>query len=182
MLVVVITSAIIVLVQRTESDADHAIDNMKVDLYGPDSVRNVMLCATCQRVIAHIGSAPGSWEGPKPELFGYAERTDTWRGAHHTIDASLVRSVREGCYVCNPLLNAFPRQERKRARSCRTFYEISPRGHQHWALRFTIELPADNPPLGAAAQVIECHGTFKILPKNGMLVTHAVRDSTDRPG
>lgn len=148
---------------------------MRVDLSRPsNSVRNVMLCATCRRVVARIGTTPGSWDGPRPELFGYPRRADTWTGAHHTTDSSLVRSVKEGCYICNPLLDAFPQQDRKRARYARTFYEIRPDGHQRWLLRFTIELPSGPSSYETPAQVIECHGTFKLLPKNGMLVADVV--------
>ena len=140
-----------------------------------------MLCETCRQVVACIGTPPGSWSGPQPELFGYPESADTWRGAHHITDGSLVRSVREGCYICNPLLGAFPRKHRKRAKSSRTFFEVRPDGPQRWALRFNIELPAGLSTLDFPEELIECHGTFKILPKDGTLQTATIEHLTDEP-
>ena len=125
---------------------------------------HVMICTICLKTIGRIGSEPGPSEGPSPELFGYAYRSDSWTGAHHITRGSLIRSVNEGCYICNPLLGVFPRQARWRAHCARSFYEIRPDGVDRWSLRITIELPADHP---YPPEVIESHGTFRILPKNG---------------
>ncbi|KIW21823.1 uncharacterized protein PV07_12753 [Cladophialophora immunda] len=142
---------------------------MRVGPYDPStSASRALLCASCQGVVARIGTPPGSWDGPEPEQFAYPARVDTWRGAHHTIDSGFISSVEKGCYICNALLEMFPKQERSRAQSSRTFYEICPNGHRRWALRFTIELPAGFSRYETPPQVIECEGAFKILPESAL--------------
>ena len=141
---------------------------MTIDLCPDHLVRHVMLCATCEQVIARIGTASGWKEttGLKPELFTYPDRPEFWTGAQHVVNFSLVQSVQYGCYICNPLLAAFPHQEKPRAPHARTFYQICCDDQERWIIRFIIELPRTNL---LPAQMIECHGVFKILHPNGKL-------------
>ena len=130
---------------------------------------NVMLCKVCDRTIFSIrNSEPGSCDGPKPELFEYAERQDTWRGAHHTEYGTFLYAVTRRCYICYTLYEACPREARKHAESFRTFYEIQPQGDDRYSLQFAIELRQSSRLIEAAVQVIEPYGIFKILPKTGM--------------
>jgi hypothetical protein len=135
-----------------------------------------MLCDPCQRVLARLKTAAGIWHGPKPELFAFSTRTNTWTGAHHTDVGSLLHYAENGCYICNTLHGAIPRQLRDRAGYARSFYDIRASGQQRWTLRLTMELAAPD----AEVQVVECHGIFKVLPEHGMLYPEATVDFTHR--
>lgn len=124
-----------------------------------------MLCQCCERIIGRIKTPPGTWAGPKPELFQFPHRTDAWTGAHHTEELSFIRSVKQSCYICKSLVGVFPDEDRRRVVSARTFYELSRDGSERWSLRFAIEMPEDG---AKPAHWIECHGWFRIMPKIGM--------------
>lgn len=128
--------------------------------------RGDMLCDACSKAVASPrDSSPGAWCGPKPELFHYPTGDDAWRGPHHTGDRDFSSAVESGCYICYQLFQACPKETREHADSFRTFYELSRSGKDSYSLQFALELRKGSPTMAAATQVIECHGTFKILPK-----------------
>lgn len=130
-----------------------------------------MLCDACAKAVSSPrDSRPGSWSGPEPELFRYPVRTDVWRGAHHTRDGDFSSAANNGCYICYQLLRACPGETRGHANSFRSFYELSRSAQDSYLLRFALELRQGSPTMAATTQVIECHGTFKILPKSSKLI------------
>lgn len=128
-----------------------------------------MLCEVCTAAISSIrDSQPGFFEGPEPRLFTYAERPDTWRGAHHTEDGTFVAAVERRCYVCYTLHQACSTEARKHAEYFRTFYEICPEKHKRYLLQVAIEMHQDGLVTGTDGRLYEPYGNFKILPKKGM--------------
>ena len=131
--------------------------------------KSVMLCKVCEDAIYCIRTnPPGTHQGSLPHLFCHARRKDVWTGSHHTYDDSLVFSVQNRCYICNPVLKGCPLETRKYASRFRTFFEIQNLGDGRYAMSIRIELEKPSP--SQEAQVIELDGKFKILPKSGMLI------------
>lgn len=127
----------------------------------------VMLCERCKNTIRAIRSTkPGAHSGRVPCLFGFAPGGDTWTGAHHIEDYSFLNAVQKRCYICYMLDQALPKQSRAYARLFRTFYEIRPQGHDRFYLQFVIELHQQDPSIRPTTQVIDHHGTFKIVPRD----------------
>ena len=126
----------------------------------------VMLCDVCQRALANIRQRqPGTHSGQQPQYFSHAPRANVWTGSHHTGNDSFLNSVRGRCYICYPVLQACPAKTRQYAVYFRTFFEIELSGPARYSMRIRVEVPE----LSALfePEVIELHGSFKLLPKSG---------------
>ena len=127
-----------------------------------------MFCKECNRLFQTVKhSSPGTRSGVDPELFDYPELEDGWVGAHHTQAGSFRLAVDARCYLCYSIFRDCSQEARKQAEVFRTFYEIRPTSNNHYALNFTVEILEGKAPI-AQSQVIDCIGTFQILPRGGM--------------
>ncbi|KAK7905911.1 hypothetical protein LTR67_000635 [Exophiala xenobiotica] len=129
-----------------------------------------MFCEACKRLFHTVKhSSPGTRSGVDPELFGYGELENGWIGSHH-IQAGAFRSAAEArCYLCYTILRDCSQEARKQADAFRTFYEVRPTLEDQYDLNFTVEILNGRAPI-AQAQVIDCIGTFRILPKGKIRV------------
>ena len=132
----------------------------------------VMLCSACQAVLARIKTdARGTWTGPKPELFGYPDDARSWRGVHHTEDGSFLAAVEapNRCYICFYLHRNVSREDRKRLRNCRSYFQLWPEraDENRYSIHFTLELMKDDSANAPATDIIESPGKFKLFPRSG---------------
>jgi hypothetical protein len=74
--------------------------------------------------------------------------------------------------LCYTILRDCSQEARKQADAFRTFYEVRPTLEDQYDLNFTVEILNGRAPI-AQAQVIDCIGTFRILPKGSMFVRRA---------
>ena len=139
--------------------------------------RKRMLCGPCTELLSVVKNhSPGTWIGTKPKLFAYPTGVDVWAGSHHIEPNSFVSATSSRCYVCSTIYRDCSTELRAQAWSFRTFYELRvaklegahPSMDKHYDLDFTIEILNGREPI-AEQHVFECNGTFKILPRHGMV-------------
>ncbi len=147
-----------------------------------------MLCEACSDLLSVVGNhSPGTGTGIKPQLFAFPEAASVWRGAHHVEPNSFANAALARCYICSTIFRDCSTELRAQALLFRTFYEVKVAPPEnapssvdnHYELNFNIEILDGQEPI-AAQQVFDCNGTFKILPKEGTVVSgDAMRNMTD---
>ncbi|KAJ9616433.1 hypothetical protein H2200_000151 [Cladophialophora chaetospira] len=132
-----------------------------------------MLCDACTNIFSAVKThPPGEWIGIEPKLFAYPRNPNVWLGSHHIEPHSFLNAAQGRCYICSTIYRDCSTKLRTQANSLRTFYELTlaTSGGPHEAVKarydldFTIEILDGQEPI-AKQQVIDCNGTFKILPK-----------------
>jgi len=149
-------------------------------LWGLTRTSQIPLCKVCLSVFTDIRSAPAvSWEGSKPQSFGYPEASYVWGGSHHTLPGSFLSSVKSKCYICSTIFRDCNDSQREFANNFQSFYRFYKLQEgeidddmMRYGLRFGVELVQDD--RGVLGEFFyDCQGDFKLIPFKGTSDLHA---------
>lgn len=122
------------------------------------------LCNPCTNLMRRARDKPGHYKGQMPSRFSFPPRKDSWQGSHLTHRGSLFKGLKHGCPICHHLYRAAPSALRKYAGYFQSYYELRKGAQDEWNLRFTLEISAEVRDRGGVPRVIECPGTFRVIP------------------